>query len=497
MYNISWATNLDQLLQKNILIILSVLLLAFFTGWAGYFLIISAIVNALAMSKSASKGNNPVQILVKQLLTGVGVLVAAALTDGLIGYYGYFGSALRSGNWAYSRFINIFVGRSFFMMETLHTIGWCMIINALVHFLLIRKNGFKKLKRNIIIYAILTVVVIIASPFIWNWVDGMHWGGYYDLNFFSEMSTRRDFYTEFRWPNSFDQYKVGTFKSSFFTLLAGDLEPLFPFLAASFAGALIGTALAKDKPPKRFLFYGGIASFVFIAIGAILIAMGFEFDFSYSRPFITYFLIVLGVWIGVIFLLLYKVEYRGNPQKFANRRIVRLMRLWGLVALSVYTLQIFSLFPRWLISIILIDVNLVTDKLPYGQEGFVLLLCFYILFAYHLLIKLWSKVNFKFSFEWLIIRFSKIGSKRDVSQRLNVDLIMNKTEWINYKSEEVYRTSALILCIFLGFLGMHRFYIKKKKFGFIYLVTGGLLFVGVIHDIVQMIRGKEPFSMEW
>ncbi|MCE7748354.1 MAG: TM2 domain-containing protein [Candidatus Heimdallarchaeota archaeon] len=74
---------------------------------------------------------------------------------------------------------------------------------------------------------------------------------------------------------------------------------------------------------------------------------------------------------------------------------------------------------------------------------------------------------------------------------------MNKTTWINYKREEVYRTSALILCILLGFLGLHRFYVVKKKSGFLYLITGGLLFIGVFYDIYLIIKGEEPFSMKW
>ncbi|MCE7738501.1 MAG: TM2 domain-containing protein [Candidatus Heimdallarchaeota archaeon] len=499
LYDFGWATDVENLLKMNFLIVIGILLMVFFVGWAGYFLIISAIVNALAMSKRASKGHKPIQIVLKQILTGAGVLFAAMLTDGLIGYYGFLGSAIRSGNWSYSKFVQLFVGRSFFMMETLHTIGWCMIINGIIHYLLIRKNGFKKIKRNVLVYAILVLTVIVASPFIWNWVDNMNWGGFYNLNFFSEASVDQRYFSSFRWPNGLDQAKIGTFKASFFTLLTGDLEPLFPFLATSFAGALIGTVLADDKPPKRLPFYGAMTSLGFISLGAILIVAGLPFDFTWFRPDLTYFLILMGTWIGVISLLLYKVEYRGDPKKFANRKIVSLMRLWGIIALSIYTLQIFSILPKWFASLLLIDVNLVTERypIPYGQETYVFLLCFYILFTYHLVVKLWSKINFKFSFEWLIIRFAALGSKQSVSQRLNVDAIMNKTTWINYKREEVYRTSALILCILLGFLGLHRFYVVKKKSGFLYLFTGGLLFIGVFYDIYLMIKGEEPFSMKW
>ena len=168
---------------------------------------------------------------------------------------------------------------------------------------------------------------------------------------------------------------------------------------------------------------------------------------------------------------------------------------------------------KWpLASFLLIGVNLVTDQIPYGQEAYVFLMCFFIVFTFHLVVKLWSKVNFKFSFEWLIIRFSKLGSKREISQRLNVDMMLNKTTWINYKREEVYRTSAIILCVLLGFLGLHRFYINNqkadllgfhrfnfsnKKIGFLYLFTGGLLLAGVSYDIYLMIKSKEPFNMKW
>jgi len=82
IYDISWATNIDQLLQKSPLIIASVFLLAFLSGWAGYFLLISAIVNVLAMTKKAAKGYDPNKILAKQILTGVGLLIVGAITEG-------------------------------------------------------------------------------------------------------------------------------------------------------------------------------------------------------------------------------------------------------------------------------------------------------------------------------------------------------------------------------------------------------------------------------
>ena len=41
---------------------------------------------------------------------------------------------------------------------------------------------------------------------------------------------------------------------------------------------------------------------------------------------------------------------------------------------------------------------------------------------------------------------------------------------------------AWILLTFLGLFGIHRFYLGKVLTGVLYLVTGGLFFLGVLYD---------------
>ncbi|MFC6671633.1 NINE protein [Marinobacterium aestuariivivens] len=43
-------------------------------------------------------------------------------------------------------------------------------------------------------------------------------------------------------------------------------------------------------------------------------------------------------------------------------------------------------------------------------------------------------------------------------------------------------TIAWILLTFLGFFGVHRFYMGKWLSGLLYLLTGGLFLIGVIYD---------------
>lgn len=52
------------------------------------------------------------------------------------------------------------------------------------------------------------------------------------------------------------------------------------------------------------------------------------------------------------------------------------------------------------------------------------------------------------------------------------------------------RTAALLLCIFLGGFGVHRFYAGKIGTGIIWLLTGGCLGIGTIVDLIMIIVGS-------
>lgn len=53
---------------------------------------------------------------------------------------------------------------------------------------------------------------------------------------------------------------------------------------------------------------------------------------------------------------------------------------------------------------------------------------------------------------------------------------------LRYAAGPVDYTAAWILLTFLGPLGIHRFYLGKWPTGILYLLTGGLLGIGVIYD---------------
>jgi len=69
---------------------------------------------------------------------------------------------------------------------------------------------------------------------------------------------------------------------------------------------------------------------------------------------------------------------------------------------------------------------------------------------------------------WIIDLFLIPGMDEDADRR--------------YRSGEVSYTVGWVLLTFLGVFGIHRFYMGKWFTGLLYLLTGGLLLIGVLYD---------------
>ena len=54
---------------------------------------------------------------------------------------------------------------------------------------------------------------------------------------------------------------------------------------------------------------------------------------------------------------------------------------------------------------------------------------------------------------------------------------------------EKSRLVAFLLCFFLGYLGIHRFYVGKVGTGILWLLTGGLFGIGALVDFIVILCG--------
>lgn len=52
------------------------------------------------------------------------------------------------------------------------------------------------------------------------------------------------------------------------------------------------------------------------------------------------------------------------------------------------------------------------------------------------------------------------------------------------------KLTALLLCIFFGSIGIHRFYTGKIGTGILWLLTGGCFGIGYVVDIIMIATGK-------
>lgn len=425
LYDYSWVKEDPEAVMKlPIPVLVAGLFVGFFACWNAYFLLISATVNSYSSARKRYQTNKQLtKIFTKQLITGVGIIFAGMLTVGF-GLTGYFDRAVLTGNW--SDFSVIYKNQ--FRMSTLHMIGYSLVINSVIRLILLRNNGQRKYRRNMLIYALLVLAVIVASPFIHNWVDNLPWN--------IPENPPLDLRDATTWPNEYFQGENASPKAFFLAILAGDMEPLFPYLATSFVGSMIGLSLAREKPIRKFPLIGGVIAITFMVLGAIFISQGF-FVPSNGRPALGNYLLMLGGQMNAVMLSLALVEYRGRSEKFARRGIVRHMRLWSMISLSVFSLGIIELLPKWvlskILSILFVPVNLVQPSVfGFGKEYLAILVSIYVICFFELIIYLWSKINFKYSLEWFIINVASYGSRLK-SSRLNVPMMIYNTNYVNYK----------------------------------------------------------------
>lgn len=61
------------------------------------------------------------------------------------------------------------------------------------------------------------------------------------------------------------------------------------------------------------------------------------------------------------------------------------------------------------------------------------------------------------------------------------------------RGREKNKWVALLLCLFLGFVGGHKFYEGKIGMGILYLFTAGLFGIGILIDFITLLFKPNPY----
>ncbi len=432
------------------------IILPFLGGMAGFFLLISSTGNMLSMQKQLKKGMDQKTLLIRQTLGGFLLLAFAMLSEALIGYHGTFGEIFKHLN-------DLSQGRydqglwRFLYFETVNAIAWCIIINGIIHAIITRDGKWKDSKKMMKLYGLLAVIVLMTTPVMWVLAEKIVPGYPYAIDPITGM------------PVLFGVIGKSSFGENFIRFLLGPLaaswEPIFPYLAVSFAGSIFGVYLSQEHQEiqlstlKIFLKIG-LGMFIVGVLGILLNLILVVNERGVDAALSLYILIsehrfwtvangvpILG-WLfqflclngfGICgFVMMFRlVEFRGVGEQFAQK--TKFIRRMGFIAFTVYTMQwIYNLF-YFIVSSIL--------TAPYVRLGWggTLLVVLCSVLTFYVLTLGWEKIQYIGSLEWMIGTISNLaipGKKSRKKQKwwqkgqLQVEDAFYNADWINIVTKD-------------------------------------------------------------
>ncbi len=424
--------NIDSVPLINMV---ALVILPYFGGLAGFFLLISSTANMVSMQKNLEKGVSTKNLAIKQILGGIILLFFAFLTEAIIGNNGVFGSIMQNLDqpsdigWEKALY-------NFNNFETIHTIAWCIIINGAIHMGLSKNNGWKDTMKLVKIYAVLAILVFFLTQPVWNLADWLVEGYPYGKDRFGY---------ELYKPRLGENTAWEVFRSFFLAALAAPMEPLFPYLAISFIGSIIGVfiSLPKEKIPKdlpKKMILSGFIIFLVGTVGVVMVLLnvidsqGFETGamlyqkIAFHRmwapdypdivipafAWIWQFLSLNGFGLMAVMLVFRLVEWRGKAKDFAEK--TAFMRRFGFIAFTLYAIQwIYKLVWGLYTTVFLGD--------PYRKVGWWSAVAIIVisLLTIHGLMLLWERSNYIGSLEWAIgtLAFSLLPVKKKGAMESN------------------------------------------------------------------------------
>lgn len=396
----------DNVFDYNALPIPVLILLGiiFFLGtWDGLFILISLIVNMISLNRRINNGTPVGKAVRNRMKWGTILLIMGYIHNTFFEFSGVFVKSARLGYFTFAPFYKKIV---YFM--ALQTIGLSIIICSGIIYVLYRNGGHLKVKRNLGVLTAIGFLVMLLTPPVWNWIDGIYPGWPMEQRFWS--------------GNSLSELGL----KLLFSILAGDPEPLFPYFITSIAGTMIGLVLSQEHVPADLPKYGLRVSATFFASVIIAVIFGYNLQLNFHTPDVMYVLFELSGQLFVIFIFLHYFEFGGRAQQLKSKSTY--FRKWGMVALTIYFLQPIEFIPRYLVTKFLGWPALVDNELTVTQTLIVVAL---VLILWQIILETWGARNFLWSFEYFLLSWLK-GNRGEIPDRLRVDEIITNVEVVSY-----------------------------------------------------------------
>ncbi len=350
-----------------------VVLMSFMALWGGIFIIYSMVANTI-MLVGRSRPVVNFKIFLYSIVAGVIYIFFHYILNIFLGRWNIdfvnnrpdltaVAGSLRTMRFTLPHFTKFFEGSS------LSAIGLNLIILSLVLFLLLRKNGIIKEKRNYFVLGISGTLIMAFSfvrvPIFHLFIQALETKNYLLAGFFS------------------------------FTL--ANPYPLLPYLAYGIFGTLIGLIIyqGRNKLLKIFILPLGVFFLVFGLLGAL------NFEKTISTPdYFWYFKTNFELGIFIL-LLVFAVLFLEPKTGLLNKLSV--IKWFSRISLTIYLLEtttseifrivLLAIWPSW--------NQTINGCLTFGSLNIVL----WIIALYF-----WKRINFKYSLEYFwTIFFNKIG----------------------------------------------------------------------------------------
>ncbi len=273
-------------------------------------------------------------------------------------------------------------------------IGWSVLFSGVFLYLLMRKGGVDKPRRNFLVLGICATTCVVIYPVLQDLL--------------------RPFMTNPLTPENF----LGALIISW---LVGPSFPIFPYLGFALFGVIFGL-LVVDKATKRtLLVYGYGIGAIFTVIGFICIALvGFTAN-AFDTPDLQVLLAVLGNVMLALTFIMHVMDFAGDKVKVWWIRHSRRVRSCGLISLSAFFLEA---------SLAVAVRHIFEIFYPAFTYDFLFMFAIFapiMAIIWIVVVRLWARVHFKASFEWMIDRLmAKFTGKQ--TDRLNTDYILRSSD---------------------------------------------------------------------